>query len=271
MGKRGWISLVILLAVAAVSLGAPALSPHDPVAIDLDMLKRAPGIAHPFGTDQKGRDVLTRVLYGGRISLGVALLAAAVSMFTGLAVGMVSGYAGGRVDTALMAIVDLILSFPSLLLAIGISIVLPPGVTTVMVAIAAVGWASFARLIRGYVLKLRAMPYVEAARAAGCGGMRIMAVHLLPQCIPLALVMTGLKVGGYILTEASLGFLGLGAQPPLPSWGAMIGTSRSYIIVAPWMAFFPGLAITVTALAFNILGDALSERFGVRRAGGGGL
>jgi peptide/nickel transport system permease protein len=225
----------------------------------------SPGAAHPFGTDQKGRDVLTRVLYGGRISIGVAMVAAFVSMSIGLMLGLVSGYFGGRLDTAAMALVDLVLSFPSLLLAIGISIILPPGIYTVMIAIAAVGWASFARLIRGHVLSLREEPFVDAARALGCSPARILLVHLLPQCIPLSLVIMGLKIGGFILTEASLSFLGLGAQPPTASWGSMVSAGRSYIVVAPWMVLFPGLAIAVTALCFNMLGDALQERFGLKK------
>jgi peptide/nickel transport system permease protein len=267
MDLRGKAALFVIVVIFTFSLLAPHLTGHDPNAIDLDMLKKAPRLSNPFGTDQKGRDVLTRVLFGGRISIGVALVAAMVSMSFGLAVGLVSGYFGGRLDTGITAMVDLVLSFPSLLLAIGVSIVLPAGIYTVMIAIAAVGWASFARLIRGYVLKLREAAFVEAARAMGCGHLRIMLVHLMPQCIPLALVMMGLKIGGFILTEASLGFLGLGAQPPTASWGSMISASRSYIIVAPWMAIFPGLAITVTALSFNVLGDALSDRYGIRKSG----
>ncbi|MEJ2182441.1 MAG: ABC transporter permease [Nitrospirota bacterium] len=267
MGLRGKISMAVLLAVVLVSLLAPLLTPYDPDAVDLDSLKLPPGMEHVFGTDQKGRDIFTRVLYGARISIGVALVAAALSMSVGLLVGLVSGYFGGKLDTTLMALVDLILSFPSLLLAIGISIILPPGIYTVMIAIAAVGWASFARLIRGHTLQLREAPFVEAAQALGCGRRRILFVHLLPQCIPLSLVMMGLKVGGYIITEASLSFLGLGAQPPTASWGSMVSAARSYIVAAPWMVLFPGLAIALTALCFNVMGDSLSEKFGLKRRG----
>jgi peptide/nickel transport system permease protein len=259
------IALLVIGAIVALSVLSSHVSPYGPDAIDLDSLKEPPGIVHPFGTDQKGRDVLTRTLYGGRISIGVALMAAFLSMGVGLLVGLLSGYFGGRFDTAVMAFVDLILSFPSLLLAIGISVILPPGIYTVMIAISAVGWASFARLIRGHVLTLREAPFVDAARAIGCSRKRILFVHLMPQCIPLGLVMMGLKIGGYIITEASLSFLGLGAQPPTASWGSMISTSRSYLVVAPWMVIFPGLAIAVAALSFNILGDALSDRFGIKK------
>jgi peptide/nickel transport system permease protein len=264
---RGKISLAIIILIFLLSLFSSYMTAYDPNGIDLDTLKQPPGKSHTFGTDQKGRDIFTRVLYGGRISIGVAIIAAVLSMGIGLLVGLVSGYFGGRLDTAVMAFVDLILSFPSLLLAIGISIILPPGIMTVMIAIAAVGWASFARLIRGHVLKLREEPFIDAARAIGCSRARILFVHLMPQCLPLSLVMGGLKIGGFIITEASLSFLGLGAQPPTASWGSMISASRSYIVVAPWMVFFPGLAIVITALCFNVLGDALSDRFGIKRDG----
>jgi peptide/nickel transport system permease protein len=265
LGGRGKISAAIILLILLASVVAPVLTSYAPNAINLDTLKTAPDAAHPFGTDQKGRDVLTRVLYGGRLSIGVAITAAFLSMGIGLMVGLISGYFGGKVDTGAMALVDLVLSFPSLLLAIGISIILPPGIYTVMIAIAAVGWASFARLIRGHVLALREEPFVDAARALGCGSGRILFVHLLPQCIPLSLVMMGLKIGGFIITEASLSFLGLGAQPPTASWGSMIAQGRSYIVAAPWMVLFPGLAIAVTALCFNLLGDALQKRFGLKK------
>ncbi len=266
LGKRGIIAAIIIGSFIVAAALAPSLTDYGPNDINLDSLKASPDASHPFGTDQKGRDMLTRVLYGGRISISVAIVAALVSMGIGLTVGLISGYFGGRLDTAAMAVVDLVLSFPSLLLAIGISIILPPGIYTVMIAIATVGWSSFARLIRGHVLALREEPFVDAARALGCSSARILFVHLLPQCIPLSLVMMGLKIGGFIITEASLSFLGLGAQPPTASWGSMISAGRSYIVVAPWIVLFPGLAIAITALSFNILGDALQEKFGLKKA-----
>lgn len=261
---RGAISVAVIAALLVMSLASGILSPYDPDRIDLDSLKQSPSISHPMGTDQKGRDILARVLYGGRISIMVAVVAALLSMGVGLLVGLLSGYIGGRFDTAAMSVVDLMLSFPSLLLAIGVSLILPPGVYTVMIAIASVSWASFARLIRGHVLTLRGAPFVEAARAIGCSDARVLFVHIMPQCIPLSLVMMGLKVGGFILIEAALSFLGLGAQPPTASWGAMISSGRDYLVVSPWIVIFPGLAIAITTLCFNVLGDALSERFGLR-------
>jgi peptide/nickel transport system permease protein len=264
MRKAGKISIILLFFISLLSFAAPFICSYNPDMISLDSIKEPPGLHHLFGTDNKGRDVLSRVLHGGRISISVALVAAFLSMGIGLIVGLFSGYIGGKIDTALMAFIDLILSFPSFLLAIGISVVLPPGIYTVMIAIAAVGWASFARLIRGYVLTLKGATFIESAKAVGCTQMRILFVHLMPQCIPLILVMMGIKLGGYILTEASLSFLGLGAQPPAATWGSMVSANRAYISSAPWMVLFPGLMIAITSLCFNILGDALRDRYGLK-------
>ena len=260
MTAKGKVGAFILAAIFLLSVLAPAIYPYNPHEINLDALKQAPGLhGHIMGTDQEGRDILSRLLEGGKISIGVSILAAFFAMVLGLTVGLVSGYYGGRVDSFLMAVVDLILAFPSLLLAIGVSVVLPPGTLTVMLAIASVGWASFARLTRGYVLTMRDAPFIEAAKAIGCSGPRIVWAHIMPQCIPLALTLMTLKLGGYIITEASLSFLGLGAQPPAATWGSMISSGMAYIGSAPWIAVFPGLAIAVTAFCFNLLGDALSS------------
>jgi peptide/nickel transport system permease protein len=267
MGLTGKVSAFIVACVFLLSMLAPFMMQRDPDAIDLDSLRMPPSLAHPLGTDNKGRDILARVLYGGRISISVSVAAGLFSMGIGLLVGLLSGYSGGKTDTVLMAITDLVLSFPSLLLAIGVSVLFPPGIYTVMLALSSVGWASFARLIRGQVLTLKESPCIEAARAIGCSNGRIVFVHLLPQCIPIALVMTGLKLGGYILTESALSFLGLGAQPPTATWGAMISASRAYIYSAPWMVLSPGIMIAVTALCFNLLGDELRERHGIDRTG----
>lgn len=264
MKTTGKISLSILLLILLLSLCAPFVSRYNPDMIDLDSLREPPSIQHPMGTDTKGRDIFSRILYGGRISLCVALSAAVISLGIGLFVGLISGYLGGRIDTVVMAFVDLVLSFPSLLLAIGISVILPPNIYTVMIAIAAVGWAPFARLIRGYMLSLKEALFIEAARVTGCGTFRILIKHLLPQCIPLILVMTGIKLSGYILTEASLSFLGLGAQPPTATWGSMISANRAYISSSPWMVFFPGFMIAITALSFNMLGDNLKDRYDIK-------
>jgi len=256
-----YLPIGIIIFLFAISTAATFLFVHDPNKIDLDSIKKPPSIEHLFGTDSKGRDIFARVIHGGKISIGIAVAAAFVSAFIGFSVGIASGYFGGRVDTALMSVVDFILSFPSLLLAIAISVILPPGIYTVMLAIAAVGWTSFARLIRGHVLTIKNMPFVEAARAMGCNNFRILLFHIAPLCMPLSLVMMGIKLGGFILTEATLSFLGLGAQPPAPTWGSMISANRAYILSEPWMVIFPGLAISITAFCFNLIGESLKERF----------
>jgi ABC-type dipeptide/oligopeptide/nickel transport system permease subunit len=261
MGPGGKISAVLLLLISAVCLFSPYIVSFSPDSIDLDSLKQPPSMKHVFGTDSKGRDILAMVLYGGMISISIAVLAGLISMTIGLVIGLMSGYFGGRLDTVFMALVDLVLAFPSLLLAIGVSVLFPPGMYTVMVALSAVGWASFARLIRGQVISLREASFIEAAKAVGCSNTRILFIHILPQCIPLAFVMTGLKLGGYILTEAGLSFLGLGAQPPTPTWGSMISSNRVFIGSAPWMVIIPGIFIAITALSFNVLGDDLREKY----------
>ena len=262
---KGKISAAMILVIFTLSLISPYIVSYDPEAIDLDSLKQPPSMNHLLGTDNKGRDILSRALYGGRISISIAVFAALISMTIGLLVGLLSGYYGGQIDAFLMALVDLVLAFPSLLLAIGVSVIFPPGIYTIMIAIAAVGWASFARLIRGQVISLRESSFVEASKAIGCGNARVLLVHILPQCIPLAFVMTGLKLGGYILTEAALSFLGLGAQPPAATWGSMISANRVFISSAPWMVFSPGILIAITAISFNVLGDDLREKYAVQR------
>ncbi len=268
MGRTGNIAAVIIVTILLLSIASRFLVAYDPDAIDLDSLRQPPSVKHILGTDNKGRDILARVLYGGKISICTSLLAALVSMGIGLAVGLLSGYFGGKIETFSMAVVDLMLAFPSLLLAIGVSVIFPPGIYTVMIALAFVGWASFARLIRGKVLSLKESTFIEAARALGCSHTRILLVHLLPQCVPLAFVVMGLRLSGYILTEAALGFLGLGAQPPTATWGSMVSANRAFINSAPWMVFFPGLMIALTALCFNLMGDELREKFDIDTASG---
>jgi peptide/nickel transport system permease protein len=265
MTLSGKIAAWVVASVFLLSLCAPLIVPYDPDAINLDALKQPPSVSHPLGTDNKGRDILARVLYGGKVSISVSVIAVALSMGIGLLVGLLSGYFGGKLDMLLMAVVDLLLAFPSLLLAIGISIIFPPGIYTVMIALSAVGWTSFARLVRGYVLSVREEPFIEAARAIGCNSARILFIHVLPQCMPVVLVMAGLKLGGYILTEAALSFLGLGAQPPTATWGAMISANRVFIDTAPWMVMAPGFMIALTAVSFNLVGDALKERYDIDR------
>ncbi|HEY3347331.1 MAG TPA: ABC transporter permease [Nitrospirota bacterium] len=257
--KVAFASAVIIIALVVFAIIAPVVSPYDPLRIDLDQLRAAPSWGHWMGTDNKGRDILSRLIYGTRISLLVGILASAMSLCIGVLVGITGGYIGGKADAALTALTDMVMAFPSLLLAIGITVVLPPGIFTVMIALASVGWASFARLSRGMVLSFKEQQFVEAARAAGCGTGRILLRHILPNCLPLIIIAGSLKVGSFILSESALSFLGLGAQPPTPTWGSMISLSRNYILSAPWTVVFPGIAIALTVLSFNILGDSLRD------------
>lgn len=255
------ISVAVILVISFLSLFAPIVTTYDPHKIDLDSLRQPPSSKHLFGTDNKGRDILSRILHGGRISISISVISAALCMCIGLLVGLISGYFGGKIDALLMAAVDLVLAFPSLLLAIGISVIFTSGILTVVIALSAVGWASFARLIRGRVLSIREASFIEAARSIGCSNTRIMFVHILPQCIPVALILAGLKLGGFILAEAALSFLGLGAQPPTATWGSMISANRVFIHSAPWMILSPGIMIALTAVSFNLIGDEIRQKY----------
>lgn len=250
----------VIAVLFLVAIFAPAVSPHDPLEINLDHLREPPSAAHPLGTDGKGRDVLSRIIYGARVSLSVGILAAVSSLLIGTLIGLTAGYFGGRVDVVLSQVFDVFLAFPSLLLAIGIGAVMPPGLTSAMLAITLVGWAGFARLVRGIAVSLREQAYVEAAQAIGASSARIIFRHILPNALPLIIVAGSLRVGGFILLEAALSFLGLGVQPPTPTWGSMISLNRAYINSAPWMVISPGLAISITVISFNILGDFLRDR-----------
>lgn len=260
--KRNKLVVLGLFFLGVIGIGAilgPVVYPKSPLAIDLDSIKLAPSVNHLFGTDSKGRDVLSRVLYGGRISLLISLSAAAGSLLIGLFFGLISGYCGGKLDTAISVLIDITLAFPSLLLAIGITVVFPPGIYTVIIALSLVGWATFARLVRGLTLSQKESLFVEASRSIGCSQWRIMFRHILPNSISTILVALSLKMGSFILAESALSFLGLGVQPPTPTWGAMVGLNRIYIHSAPWLVVFPGLAIAFSAFAFNILGDAFRD------------
>ncbi len=258
------IAVVLLIILVLTAVAGPFLVSYKPDAVDLDNLKQPPGKAHLFGTDSKGRDILSRVVYGSRISLSVGIVSSALSLCIGIFFGLIAGYFGRTVDAFLSQVFDIFLAFPSLLLAIGISAVMPPGLTSAMLAITLVGWAGFARLVRGITLSLKEQTYVEASRALGASPSRILYRHILPNALPLILVAGSLRVGGFILLEAALSFLGLGVQPPTPTWGSMISLNRSYINSAPWMVIFPGLAISVTVISFNILGDFLRDKLDPR-------
>ncbi len=249
-----FLALIILAALLA-----PVLAPCDPNGIDLDRVSQSPCRRHLFGTDEKGRDIFSRVLYGARLSLLIGGAATVASLLLGGAVGLLGGYFSGPVDSFFQMLTDITLAFPGLLLAIGITIVLPPGFFSVLAALSLVGWSSIARVIRGETLVLKRREFVEAGRAAGSSHFRIMLRHVLPNCLPLILVVASLKVGSFILAESALSFLDLGVRPPAAAWGFMISAGREYLKSVPWISFFPGLALALTVIACNLLGDAARD------------
>jgi peptide/nickel transport system permease protein len=245
--------------VLLTALLAPHLGLRDPAAIDSANLLQPPGGTHILGTDQFGRDLLSRILHGTRPSLQVGLISVGIAASVGVLLGLVSGYYGGRVDLGIMRIIDVMLAFPSILLALGVVAVMGPGLNNVMVAVGIANIPIYARVVRGQTLAAKQLLYVEAARALGCGDPRIFSRHMLPNVVAPVIVVATLGVAGAILTGAALSFLGLGAQPPSPEWGAMLSDGRSFLRQAWWITMFPGLAIAVTVLAINMVGDGLRD------------
>jgi glutathione transport system permease protein len=250
--------LVIVLIVLA-AIAAPLIAPYDPATPDYDNVLAGPSALHWFGTDAYGRDILSRVIWGAQISLSVGLISVLVGGSVGIVLGLISGFFGGWIDSLIMRFCDVLFAFPGLLLAIGVVAVLGPGISNVIWATAVFSVPAFARLVRGDTLALKRAVYVQAARSIGVRPVVLMLRHILPGALPGVIVNASLRLGNNILTAASLSFLGLGAQPPSPEWGAMLADGRSYLGVADWLTWFPGLAIFVTVLAFNLLGDGLRD------------
>jgi peptide/nickel transport system permease protein len=255
-GLAGATVLLILL-LAAIFAGVVA--PYDPVKQDFRVEREPPSLAHPMGTDELGRDVFSRVIWGARVSLAAGAVAATIALMIGSALGMLAAFYGGRADSVIMRGMDVLLAFPYLLLAIGVVAILGPGLLTAMIAIGIVHVPSYARILRGSVLVVRSREYVEAATTLGASDLRVMGQHVLPNVMAPIIVQVTLNVGSSIIDTAGLSFLGLGTQPPTPDWGNMLASGRSELINAPWIATFPGLAILVTVLAFNLMGDALRD------------
>jgi peptide/nickel transport system permease protein len=267
MGMRGAsLGLVMFAGIFASSLCAGILSPAPPDEINLDSALEGPSVHHPFGTDAFGRDVLARVMHGGRLSLAVGFLARTISLAAGLLLGALAGYFGGRLDSALMRLADITMAYPTLLLLIAIIAVVSPGVVALFVTLGVVGWASMARLVRAQVLSVKEREFVQAARASGAGHAALLVRHILPQCLAPVLVLYTLGLGGMIMAEASLSFLGLGVQPPAPSWGGMISGGIAFLRRAPWLSLFPGLFLTVTVCSLNLIGDGLRDALDPRLA-----
>jgi len=252
---------VIVVTVALIALLAPILAPDDPARIDAVRRLAPPSGETLLGTDNLGRDILSRLIWGARLSLGTAGLAAVLILTIGVGLGMIAGFYGGLLDDLLMRVVDVLLAFPALILALAIAGMLGPSITSVMIGVIAVAWADYARVMRGQVLAARERQYVEAARATGVRNGRILVRHMLPNVLPPILVLASLEMGGLILAISGLSFLGLGAQPPTPEWGAMLNDGRAFIGAAPQLMLFPGLAISIVVVGFNLLGDGLRDAF----------
>jgi len=259
--RLGFVAFLLLVLSAAF---APAISPYDPTAQNLSASLAAPSSSHPLGCDKLGRDQLSRLLVGARVSLGVGLLTVALSVCIGVGIGALAGYAGGLVDFWLMRIVDMLLAFPGILLAIALAAVLGPGIANVIVTLSIIGWTGYARLVRAEVRSLRAREHVHAAIALGASPSRVLVRHVLPLVAAPLTVQAAFGVAGAIVGEASLSFLGLGVRPPMPSWGAMINDGRSYLLVAPHLTVYPGLAIFMTVLALQSVGDSIRNRLSSR-------
>ena len=253
------LGLAIVVVAVTGGIAAPVLAPNDPTAVSLEDRLLSPDREFPLGTDHLGRDELSRLLYGARTTLRTAAVVLAVVFAIALTVGTLSGYYGGWLDTILMSLVDLVLAFPGLILAVAIAGTLGPSLINVMIAMAAVWWAGYARLVRGMVLSLRSREFVEAARAVGAGDRRIMVFHIWRNILGPVIVLATLDMGWIILGISGLNFLGLGAQPPTPEWGAMLNDGRPFLQSAPQMMLYPGTAIFLVVLGFNLLGDGLRD------------
>jgi glutathione transport system permease protein len=251
----GFVLLLLILAAIA----APLIAPYGPATPDYNNVLAGSSWAHPFGTDAFGRDILSRIIWGGRISLSVGFISVALGGLVGVVLGLISGYFGSYLDSLIMRVMDVLLAFPGILLAIGVVALLGPGITNVVYAIAVFSTPVFARLVRGSTLALKRTVYVQASRSIGVRTVPLIVRHILPGTLPGVIVYLSLRVGTSILTAAALSFIGLGAQPPSPEWGAMLADGRGYLGVADHIMVFPGLAIFITVLAFNLLGDGLRD------------
>lgn len=263
--RRFLVRLLVVLAIILVCIAAPLLTDFDPEQQQITARLKpagtvlADGRVALLGTDQLGRDILTRILYGGRISLFISFSGVILAGAIGISLGLLSGYFGKGVDAAISRIVDIQLGFPGLLLAITLAAAMGPGILNVIIALGIARWTTYARMVRGEVLTLKKEEFLQAARTIGCGDLRIIMRHILPNTLSSIIVIAALHLGQMILAESSLSFIGLGVQPPTPSWGEMVNKGREYITSAWWLIAYPGLAITLTVLAFGLLGDAVRD------------
>lgn len=259
------LGLFIVLAFVLLALCAPWIAPHDPLAASWSTIRKAPSTSHWFGTDELGRDVLSRVVWGTRASLLAGVVSVLISMLLGVSIGMVAGFFGGWIDGLISRITDAFLACPFLILAIAMAAFLGPSLTNAMIAIGVSAAPIFVRLTRAQVINVKVEDYIEAARAVGCSPLRIALSHILPNITAPVIVQSTLAIASAVIAEASLSFLGLGQQPPDPSWGSMLNTAKDFMDSAPWMAIWPGLAIFILVLAFNLLGDGLRDALDPRQ------
>lgn len=258
--KMAMIGLAITITLILIAIFAPLIAPYDPYTVDWAQSLQAPGEGnHLLGTDQLGRDIFSRLIYGSRISLRVGIITQLISMTIGIIMGALAGYYGGKIDELISYLINLFFAFPSLLFAIAIMATLGPGLNNIFIALGVVGWPGLARIVRGQVMQLKGEEYVEAIKALGGNDFKIIFRHILPNCLAAIIVTTTLGVASAILSEAGLSFLGLGAQPPEPSWGLMLSMGRTYVTTKTWLTIYPGLAIMVTILGLNLLGDGLRD------------
>ena len=253
------LGVIIVIVAVLAAIAGPFLCPYDPFAQELARRLEAPSLAHPLGLDELGRDILARLLQGARISLMVGVAVVSVSSVVGMVFGSMAGYFGGRVDDVISRVIDVLMAFPGILLAIALVAVLGPSLVNVVLALSIIGWVGYARLVRGQALRAREFEFVQAARACGASSARIIVRHILPTAIPVVVVQATLGMAGAIIAEAALSFLGLGVQPPTPSWGTMLDAGRAHLFDAPHLTIFPGLAIATLVLGFNFLGDGLRD------------
>jgi peptide/nickel transport system permease protein len=257
--KLSILGLAVVIILILVSLLAGVLRPYDPLKISISTRTQGPSPTHYLGTDHFGRDIYSRILSGAKISLTVGILSVALGALIGIILGAIGGYFGGWLDYVIVLIMDTIISFPATLLAIGLMSVMGLGVTNIIVALAFIGIPVYGRVVRGAVLSIREKEYIEAARASGSSHLKLILIHVLPNAMAPLIVVTTIGVANAILIEAALSFLGLGVAPPAPSWGNMLADGRNFITQAPWMTIFPGIAISITVLGFNTLGDGLRD------------
>ncbi len=257
--KLGVAGFILVLFVVCGAFLAEFLAPQDPLKISIANRIQGPSVHHSFGTDHFGRDVFSRVTHGSKISLQVGIYSVLLGALFGVILGALGGYFGGWIDYGIVLLMDALISFPAILLAIGLMAVLGPGIDNIIIALAVISVPRFGRVIRGSVLSIREKEYIEAARASGSSDLKIIFIHILPNAMAPLIIMATVGVANAILTEAALSFLGLGVPPPAPSWGNILSDGRNFITQAPWLTIFPGLAITLTVLAFNNLGDGLRD------------